>query len=354
MITLETAPLIESNGFIPNATGAEMALFAASEGTLESALRQLGASEAPAAEPRGEMLFDLFVDARSGYRAEGAERSAHDILASTSWRGLLIQDDSDSSPDAGARGMKDMPLRAAFDDVDGDGKEDEPIVVKGERPKTMDDDSGGDTGGGYGDGGYPGGTPGGGGGTESSITKKVADHTQDCGTEDGAAVQVAKHVMGTPPGAGPPNPLTTPSGSDWTRVEFGAVITRGPDGRYGTLNDSIYSNDAFNFVVLPISGDNIEGIWHNHTVQGDANQQLVGRYPSNYADGRSDWTALQSLKDNVAPNDPGYDPSLWLTGPDGVTREFKLSERAYYENLTDAQMQAGEGLNGKERTQSCG
>ena len=37
-------------------------------------------------------------------------------------------------------------------------------------------------------------------------------------------------------------------------------------------------------------------------------------------------------------------------GPDGITREFKLSERALFENLTPEQMAARVGLDGKERT----
>jgi hypothetical protein len=41
-------------------------------------------------------------------------------------------------------------------------------------------------------------------------------------------------------------------------------------------------------------------------------------------------------------------------GPDGVTREFKLSERAYFEGLEDPAKVKGEGLDGRERTQSCG
>lgn len=203
----------------------------------------------------------------------------------------------------------------------------------------------------------PYGNGGGGGGQTGSWTssEQVADHQQDCGTEDGAVVQVAKHVKGTPPGAGPDNPLIS-GGADWTHIEYGAVIARNPDGSFGALNDAIYSNGAPNYVLLPISGGaDIQGLWHNHITSADPIQQMVNRYPSVYEPNeRSDWTMLQDLKDHVAPNDPDYDPSMWITGPDGATREFKLSERSYFEGLSREQMQAGEGLAGRERTQSCG
>jgi len=110
--------------------------------------------------PRDGILLDLWVDARPGYRPDAGERTAHDMLATASWRGWLLQDDWGLSPNDEAHGAKDMPSRAAFDDVDGDGEEDEPITVTGERPKNLGTgDETGDAGGG---GNYPG-TPGGGG-----------------------------------------------------------------------------------------------------------------------------------------------------------------------------------------------
>lgn len=160
--------------------------------------------------------------------------------------------------------------------------------------------------------------------------------------------------MGTPPAAGPPNPILI-GGLSWQHVEFGAVIVRNADGSYGALNDAIYSNAAPGYVHTPdFAGTNAQGIWHNHPDRGDDRQDAIDSYPSASNQGqRSDWDVLQDLKDAVAPNDPTFDPSLWIMGPDGVTREFKLSERALLENLSPDQMAARVGLNGRERTQSC-
>jgi hypothetical protein len=231
MIMLETAPLIEDSGFVPAVPSAQMALLAAGDGALEAALRRFGASDAPAAaEARGELLFDLFVDARSGYRAEGAGRSAEDILATTSWRGWLMGEDAGGvSPELDGRGMKDTALRAAFEDVDGDGKEDEPIVVKGDRK--VDDGSGGDTGGGYGDGSYPGGptgpTPGDGGGGLEAPNQKTED-AKDTPCVDEVPANVDKEHL---------NDLAKFMGNvlagkqDATGHEWGAFIYRTPDGQ---------------------------------------------------------------------------------------------------------------------------
>lgn len=155
-----------------------------------------------------------------------------------------------------------------------------------------------------------------------------------------------------PPGSeGPPDPLLTDSGFSWLQVEFGSVIIGTGSGRFGALNDAIYSNNEETFVTVPSGrGSDVRGIWHNHITRSGSLQQAIDRYPSVFSDNRGDWAGLQALADasGVA------NPSLWLTGPDGVTREFKLSERAYYESLTEPQMERGEGLSGRERNEPRG
>jgi hypothetical protein len=320
MITLELAPLIESSGFVPDAPGAEAVLAETGDGTLEAALRQSGAVEMPAADaPRDGLLFDLFVDARSGYRAEGAERTAHDILASTSWRGLLIQDDSGSSPDAEARGMKDMPLRAAFDDVDGDGKEDEPIVVKGERPKTMDDDSGGDTGGGYGDGGYPGGTPGGGGGGPTEEPQEP----NDC--RDRKALEARDQIDADP---------------NENIKEHGVIIYR--DGTGALQKSGLIEGGELNIpgalVVaemtrLGIDFSQIVGWVHNHPTYRYGNAPELNRYPSGGAVEGGDWSSADWFVANGAGGPGGENFALYIIDTGDVMREFKYSDRSLYVNL---------------------
>jgi hypothetical protein len=231
-----------------------------------------------------------------------------------------------------------------------DGEDLEDIVITGKRLH----DTGGYTGGagGY-TGGYTGytggGTDGGGGGTPSPTGAE--QHTQDCGTEDGAAVQVAKHVTGAlPPGvSGPPDPVTTSTGNDWRSVEFGAVIIRNVDGSFGALNDMIYSSNLQGYAALPSGvGQPVQGLWHSHPTRGGSDQWAIDRYPS-----PDDWASLARVAGQAGA---AANPSLWITAPDGVTREFQLSERAYFESLSadPSKMINGEGLDGRERTQSCG
>jgi hypothetical protein len=234
-----------------------------------------------------------------------------------------------------------------------DGEDVEDIVITGKR---LTYDYGGSTGGagGY-TGGYTGytggGTDGGGGGTGPTATP-AEQHTQDCGSEDGAAVQIAKHVTGELPAgvAGPPDRVTTSAGNDWTQVEFGAVIIRNSNGTFGALNDMIYSSNQQTYAAVPSGvGQPVQGLWHSHPTRGGDSQQAIDRYPS-----LDDWASLARVASQAGA---AANPSLWIMGPDGVTREFSLSERSYFESLstdTDtSRMVKGEGLDGKERTQSC-
>lgn len=225
----------------------------------------------------------------------------------------------------------------------------EDIIITGRRPtKDLDYWDGGGESGSSGSTG----TGGGGGSTGGIGGTPVDEHTQDCGTEDGAAVQVANHVMGLlPPGvSGPEDPLTTSTGSDWTKVEFGALIVKNPNGTFGAFNDTIYSSDKAAYVLVPYNSTQpIQGLWHTHPAGTDsAGRQAINRYPSSF-----DWSVLSQI---AGRSSSVSDPSVWVTGPDGVTREFKLSERSYFENLAqnESKMENGEGLEGRERNRSCG
>jgi hypothetical protein len=218
------------------------------------------------------------------------------------------------------------------------------VVITGRRPTSDLDYWDGSTG--YGAGGSSGGSSSG-----NSAGTGVEQHTQDCGSEDGAAVQVAKHVIGElPPNiSGPPDRVLSTAGNDWTKVEFGAVIVRNPNGSFGALNDMIYSSNQAGWVGLPDSaGQPVQGIWHSHVTRDGARQQAIDRYPS-----PADWSALERIGKQTGS---AADPSLWITGPDKITREFKLSERSYFEALDDdtTRMENGEGLEGRERASSCG
>lgn len=228
------------------------------------------------------------------------------------------------------------------------GPEQEEIVITGRRPTHDPDDLTGVTGGVTGGSGGTG-SPGGGSPSGGVTATAVAQHTQDCGTEDGAAVQVAKHVMGVLPSgvSGPEIPLSTSAGNNWTTVEFGAVIVKNLDGSYGAFNNMIYSSNQPLYAGLPnAAGQPVQGLWHSHITRGGPAQEAIDRYPS-----PGDWNALARVGGQTGTS---ADPSIWLTGPDKVTREFKLSERNAVEGLSEDQMKAGEGLAGRDRTQACG
>jgi hypothetical protein len=111
----------------------------------------------------------------------------------------------------------------------------------------------------------------------------------------------------------------------------------------------IYSNDEVLRATLPSGvGQPVQGAWHSHPVRGDAKQQMIDRYPS-----PGDWDALVHIGGQSGAT---ANPSLWITGPDGVTREFSLSDLAFFKSMEAdrTRMENGEGLAGRERTQACG
>ncbi|MGA9581981.1 MAG: hypothetical protein WBR13_08445 [Allosphingosinicella sp.] len=100
---------------------------------------------------------------------------------------------STASSEAVAIGMLNPSELVLLDRLSDDGPE---IVITGKRGYEAD------WGTGSGDGGSGGSTGGSGGGTGGTATP-AEQHTEDCGTEDGAAVQVADHVKGALPRASP-------------------------------------------------------------------------------------------------------------------------------------------------------
>lgn len=298
------------------------------------------------ADPEGQILLgsvDAALPAATGDDSVLLDAGGG---AGDEWIGQML---SSTSTDALAAGF----LLASGDvllDPRSNEEASETIVITAKRPPKPGSEWDGEGGGTGGEtGGY---TAGGGGGGPTGPTATPAEqHSQDCGTEDGAAVQVAKHVIGALPAgvSGPPDPVTTSAGTDWTAVEFGAVIVRNADGSFGALNNMIYSSNQPNYVALPSGiGQPVQGLWHSHPTRDGPNQWAIDRYPSS-----GDWSGLARVAGQAGA---AADPSLWITGPDGVTREFSLSERSYFESLaTDStKMVNGDGLAGKERAQSCG
>lgn len=142
-----------------------------------------------------------------------------------------------------------------------------------------------------------------------------------------------------------------PGRGDWTEAEFGSFVVSTQDGRFGALESTIYTDNDVDGVIIPnVWGDDyVEGIVHNHPdLIGIDHVDRLNRYP-----GVGDWQVLEILYNAYSPHFPNYDPSVWVMDRWGVMREFKLSERAAIEGLTDSQRDAGQGLQGRERTNGC-
>ncbi len=195
-----------------------------------------------------------------------------------------------------------------------------------------------------------------GGGSDYNPPEECNNHDNGGGDEqeqrelNAAILEIFRTVTGEADGGfGPPNPLLAPSGRDYTEVEFGALVVQNSDGTFGAHNNNFFTSDRPNFVAIsaPSDATSVQGIWHNHPSSGNVSGSS-GNYPSSGTDGRGDWNALQAIKDRFGANDPSFDPAIWITGPDGETREFRLSDRAMFESLTDAEIDAGVGLEGTE------
>jgi hypothetical protein len=149
------------------------------------------------------------------------------------------------------------------------------------------------------------------------------DYTAACQSEDGSAVDIAEAIKRT-------DDVYGPTEFNWKNAEYSALVTRKGDGSYGAYNNKIYSRGLPDrgSAPTPDGGVFVAGIVHNHPdILGDDNEDLNQRYPS-----PGDWKALQLLHDKYSSSFPGYDPSLWVVDAAGVTREFKLSERAYFDS----------------------
>ena len=301
--------------------------------TLDAALRE--AARAGRAEAT---LLDLWLHRPGGANLSLLERPAPG--ARTNWHALVaLAGDGGGVLDLG--GGKDVPLFAAFGE-----EEEEEIVVKGSKPNSVDEGGDGNMGG-PGGGFYPGGPEGpgvgeGGGNLPDPDPSPDLSHDETCATADGAAKQIADAIRDAP---------AVPGRRDWTQVEMGTFVVGTAGGRFGALESTIYTDNQTEGVNIPnVWGDDyVEGIVHNHpNLLGNNQVDLVNRYPST-----ADWAAAAALYNAYSPHYPGYDPSIWIMDSAGVLREFKFSERAAVEGLTDTQKRAGEGLEGRERTNSC-
>ena len=172
----------------------------------------------------------------------------------------------------------------------------------------------------------------------------------NCSSAAGMAVKVAGLIKGSS-ASGPSIPLVSQDGRTWRDAEFGSTIVRLPGGRFGTVGDAIFSSNDSGKTSLP--GDifsDFAGIVHNHPGYNSDEFANPLSYPSYFPDGSGDWAALERARDQIVGISSTSDPSIFLIDPRRIVREFKLSEKAFFIGLTEAQMRDGVGLAGRERT----
>jgi hypothetical protein len=106
MIAPEVTPLIEDINMVPELLA--VTPISARDGVLEAAIRQTAEIEILAPAFRDEMLIDLWVDARSGYLSDGAQRDIGELFAATGRPGPAIQPEYEASLTEG----KEIPMSA--------------------------------------------------------------------------------------------------------------------------------------------------------------------------------------------------------------------------------------------------
>jgi hypothetical protein len=154
-----------------------------------------------------------------------------------------------------------------------------------------------------------------------------------------AANAIASTISGIDDVYGPP------IGPSSREAEYIAVITRDAAGNFGAAGGTIRTDGLLNGANLPnpvlAAGEVAIGIIHNHpNLSGDAINDAIGRYPSSNSDGYDDWDALARFaRDYNVVN-----PSIFIIGTRGVTREYRLSDRAFFEALSEFQLENGVGL----------
>jgi hypothetical protein len=175
---------IETAGFSPGLAMLPEAPTNAAD-TLDAALREIGRGPEVETATRAEMLLDraalraeagildLWVHGRGGLNVQALDRPGPGLWADTSWRAWALQSEDDAAPaDGHARAGKELVLHANLDKPPpkpDPKEEDNEVVVKGSRPKTVDDEGGLD--------GVPSGDPGGADPAAPGVSPPIARDT---------------------------------------------------------------------------------------------------------------------------------------------------------------------------------
>lgn len=171
-----------------------------------------------------------------------------------------------------------------------------------------------------------------------------------CDPTDGKAIDFVRDTIKP---TFPNGPVDThgfdPNNPTWLHAEIIGFV--GPGGQIGpTVKVNLGAGTGWS-PNLDNHVGNVQGFVHNHPpyvhngtefVSGSTQYVNENRYPST-----GDWNVLQAIADRYGPTNGNYNPSIYLVDPHGTLREFKLSERAAIEGLSDTDIQNGVGLAGR-------
>lgn len=322
---------IENRGFL-----AEVELSAAAQTrdgpTLDAALEQAnraGPGQAPGRailRDPDALLLDLWID------NDGWREATLDHLWFRDSVGTTVREDPIERQDTD--GMQDTPLRKL--------NPGELALIAGGSGSDMNGE-GGDPGvtvfGPYWDWIFPINDPGdqypsgGGGGGESNTDIEYTDDNAPC--EDGAALKAGTKI--------------TELVNTYGKYEFVGVVVRNSDGSFGMANDELSTKWEVGHSTFDDLGDytHAYGMVHNHPFNSsDYYSNFIQRYPSS-----ADW---QSLDRMIAGGANPAHLSVYVLDPFGTMREFKYSDRARYESMTDSQRMQMGGPNLPPATTGCG
>ena len=125
--------------------------------------------------------------------------------------------------------------------------------------------------------------------------------------------------------------------------EFAITIVNNSDGTFGAYQDSIFTNYANSYVNFPAPRDgSVTGFVHNHAWSTDTSIDPFINQRSQYPSG-PDWEQADKVVAEGGTSDPD-NLSIYIIDVDGVIREFRYTDKAFYQSLTNQQKYDKVGL----------
>ncbi len=209
---------------------------------------------------------------------------------------------------------KGSPGMTTHDDVDGDGYEDDPIPVIGERENDFSEPS------------PPGASDGGGGGEPTGVDPPP-EAILDC--RDRAALAAKSDIL---------------AHTDDGRKEHGSIIWRDSSGQvqrsavfHGPQGVILQSDVESAMTRDSIRMDQVIALVHNHDrfhYGTTSDGRALNRYPSGGILEGGDWNAADWMVANGAGGSSGSNFALYIIDTSGQLREFHYTDRDKYANMS--------------------